>query len=56
VARSTLHFGRDVPIEEVCASVDAVTNDAIVEAATRIFGGDVLNVTVLGPDGGSATA
>jgi predicted Zn-dependent peptidase len=56
VARSTLHFGRDVPIEEVCASVDAVTNDAIVEAASRIFGGDVLNVTVLGPDGGSATA
>jgi len=51
LARTTLHFGRDVPVEEVCAGVDAVTNDAIVEAATRIFGGDVLNVTVLGPGG-----
>ena len=50
LARNTLCFGRDVPVEEVCRDVEAVTNDAVVETARRILGSDVVNVTVLGPD------
>ena len=49
LARNHLHFGRDVPIAEVCEAVDRVRNDDVVAVAERLFGGDVLNVTVLGP-------
>jgi predicted Zn-dependent peptidase len=37
LARSLLHFGRDVPVEEVCAGVDRVTNDEIVAVARRLL-------------------
>jgi predicted Zn-dependent peptidase len=53
LARNTLHFGREVPIDEVCREVDAVTNDDVIAAARRVVGGDLLNVTVLGPGAGS---
>ena len=49
LARNTLAFGRDVPIDEVCREVEAVSNDDIIAAAHRVLGSDVVNVTVLGP-------
>lgn len=50
LARNVLCFGREVPVEEVCRDVEAVTNDDVMAAAARIVGSDVVNVTVLGPD------
>jgi predicted Zn-dependent peptidase len=50
LARNTLCFGREVPVEEVCRDVEAVGNDDIIAAARRILASDVVNVTVLGPD------
>jgi predicted Zn-dependent peptidase len=51
LARNTLCFGRDVPVEEVCRDVEAVTNDDVIGAARRMLASDVVNVTVLGPHG-----
>jgi predicted Zn-dependent peptidase len=48
IAKNELYFGRDVPIEEVAANIDAVTNDDVVRVAGRLFGDRVLGVTVLG--------
>jgi predicted Zn-dependent peptidase len=52
LARNVLCFGRDIPIDEVCRDVEAVSNDDVVAAARRLAASDVLNVTVLGPHGG----
>jgi predicted Zn-dependent peptidase len=49
LARNTLSFGRDVPIDEVCRDVDAVSNDDVIAVAHRVLASDVVNVTVLGP-------
>jgi predicted Zn-dependent peptidase len=48
IAKNELYFGRDVPIEEVAANIDAVTNDDVVRVAGRLFGSRVLGLTVLG--------
>jgi predicted Zn-dependent peptidase len=50
LARNMLSFGREIPVEEVCREVDAVSNDDVIAAADRIMGRDLLNVTVLGPE------
>jgi predicted Zn-dependent peptidase len=47
-----MSFGRDVPIDEVCRDVEAVTNDDVMAAAQRLLASDVVNVTVLGPHAG----
>ena len=48
IAKNEIYYGRDVPIAEVAAHFDAVTNDEIVRVATRLFGSGVRNLTVLG--------
>jgi predicted Zn-dependent peptidase len=48
VARNELYFGRDVPIDEVAAEIDAVTGDDIVNVARRLFRPRRLALTVLG--------
>jgi len=48
IAKNEIYYGRDVPIAEVAARFDAVTNDDVVRVATRLFGSGVLNLTVLG--------
>src|SRR6185295_15706489 len=37
IAKNMIYFGRDVPLEEVAASIDAVTNDDIGRVAARLF-------------------
>jgi predicted Zn-dependent peptidase len=48
IAKNDIYYGRDVPIAEVAARFDAVTNDDIVRVASRLFGGGLVQLTVLG--------
>jgi predicted Zn-dependent peptidase len=48
IARNEIYFGRDVPLEEVAAGVDAVTNDDVMRMARTMFRPAALAVTVLG--------
>ena len=48
IARNEIYFGRDVPLEEVAAGVDAVSNDDVVRVARTMFRPAALAVTVLG--------
>ena len=48
IAKNEIYYGRDVPIAEVAARFDAVTNDDVVRVASRLFGSGVLQLTVLG--------
>ena len=48
IAKNEIYFGRDVPMEEVAARIDAVPNDEIVSVAERLFRADGLALTVLG--------
>ena len=48
IAKNQIYFGRDVPMEEVAARIDAVPNDEIVSVAQRLFRADGLALTVLG--------
>ena len=48
IAKNDIYYGRDVPLAEVAARFDAVTNDDVVRVASRLFGGGVLQLTVLG--------
>jgi len=48
IAKNDIYYGRDVPLAEVAARFDAVTNDDVVRVASRLFGAGVLQLTVLG--------
>src|SRR6266849_7818447 len=48
IAKNEIYFGRDVPLEEVAAGIDAVTNDDILRVADRLFRPGTLALTVLG--------
>ena len=48
IARNEIYFGRDVPLGEVAAGVDAVSNDDVVRVARPMFRPGALAVTVLG--------
>ena len=48
IARNEIYFRRDVPLEEVAAGVDAVSNDDVVRVARAMFRPQALAVTVLG--------
>ena len=48
IAKNEIYFGRDVPLEEVAAGIDAVTNDDILRVSRRLFRPDALALTVLG--------
>ena len=48
IAKNEIYFGRDVPLEEVAAAVDAVTNDDILRVAGRLFRPGTLALTILG--------
>jgi predicted Zn-dependent peptidase len=51
IAKNEIYYGRDVPIGEVAAELDAVTNDDVVRVAERLLGSGVSNLTVLGAVG-----
>ena len=48
IAKNEIYFGRDVPLDEVAAAVDAVTNDDVLRVAARLFRPGSLALTVLG--------
>jgi predicted Zn-dependent peptidase len=48
IAKNEIYYGRDVPIDEVAAHIDAVTNDEIVRVANRLFPTGMSAMTVLG--------
>jgi predicted Zn-dependent peptidase len=48
IAKNAIYFGRDVPLEEVAAAVDAVSNDDILRVARRLFVPGKMALTVLG--------
>jgi predicted Zn-dependent peptidase len=48
LGKNEIYFGRDVPLDEVAARIDAVTNDEVVRVAGRIFSPGTLAVTILG--------
>jgi predicted Zn-dependent peptidase len=48
IAKNEIYFGRDVPLEEVAASIDAVQNEDVIRVARRLFQPQALALTVLG--------
>jgi predicted Zn-dependent peptidase len=48
LARNEMYYGRDVPVPEVSAAIDAVDNDAVVRVASRLFRPGERALTVLG--------
>ena len=54
IAKNMIYFGRDVPLEEVAAAIDRVTNDDILRVAQRVFPAGAFGLTVLGDMKGHA--
>jgi predicted Zn-dependent peptidase len=54
LAKNQIYFGRDVPIAEMAAGIDAVENDDIVRVTRRLFRPGSLALTVLGDLRGQA--
>jgi hypothetical protein len=52
VAKNEIYFGRDFPLAEVAASIDATTNDEIVVLAERLARPQGLAAALLGDLGG----
>src|SRR5690606_5666517 len=48
VAKNEIYYRREVPISELAARIDAVTNDDIVALATRLFGPEGRALALLG--------
>lgn len=48
IAKNMIYYGRDVPLDEVAAAIDAVTNDDILRVAQRVFASGTFGLTVLG--------
>ena len=48
IAKNEIYFGRDVPLDEVAAGIDAVRNEDVVRVAGRLFRPGTLALTVLG--------
>jgi predicted Zn-dependent peptidase len=49
MSRNELNHGRDIPVEETLTKINAVTNEGIVNLASRIFGEDRVSTTAIGP-------
>ena len=48
LARNEIYFRRDIPLEEIAAAIDAVTNDEVVELSTHCFKSDRMGLVLLG--------
>jgi predicted Zn-dependent peptidase len=48
LATNEIYFRRDIPVEEVCAGIEAVTNDQIIELAARCFKPEAMGLVLLG--------
>ena len=49
IARNELHFGRYIPLEEVLAAIERISQEDIQQLSSRIFGRQGLTVAGLGP-------
>jgi predicted Zn-dependent peptidase len=48
LAKNEIFFGRDIPLEEIAASIDATSNDEIVALAGELIRKESLAVAILG--------
>jgi predicted Zn-dependent peptidase len=48
LARNEIYFGRDIPMEEIVASIEGVTNDQVTELAVRCFRPEAMGLVLLG--------
>ena len=48
LARNEIYFGREIPLEELAAEIDQVTNDSVVELANGCFEPDKMAMVLLG--------
>jgi predicted Zn-dependent peptidase len=48
LARNEIYFRRDIPLEEIAAAIDGVTNDQVVELSTHCFKSDRMGLVLLG--------
>ncbi len=48
LARNEIYFRRDVPLEELAKGIESVTNDQVVELASRCFQPDQMAMVMLG--------
>lgn len=51
MSRNELNHGRDIPLEETLAKIEAVSNDDIVAIASRLLPESKISVTAIGPFG-----
>jgi predicted Zn-dependent peptidase len=54
MARNEINFGREVPLEETLAKIQAVTGEAVHSLAARLFAPTGLRATAIGPFGPGA--
>jgi predicted Zn-dependent peptidase len=48
LARNEIHYRRDIPLEEIAAAIDGVTNEQIAELASRWFRAGAMGMVLLG--------
>jgi predicted Zn-dependent peptidase len=48
-AQNEIHFGRDVPLQEVLQKIESVTRDEILDLARNLFDSNQMVLTMLGP-------
>lgn len=49
MSRNELNHGRQIPIDETLAKIDAVTNDQVIEHARSILAQELVSTTAIGP-------
>jgi len=48
-AQNEIHFGRDIPLQEVLQKIESVTRDEILDLAANLFQRNQMVLTMLGP-------
>ncbi len=48
-AQNEIHFGCEIPLQEIIEKVEAVTRDDILELANELFHPHLMALTLLGP-------
>ena len=49
MSRNELHHGRDIPVEETLAKIEAVSNADVMELSRRLLREDLVSTTFIGP-------
>ena len=48
-AQNEIHFGRDVPLQEVLQKIESVSRDEIIDLSRNLFQSNQMVLTMLGP-------